>query len=185
MSKNEENSELGLWIQDGIDIENRTIDLDGDITKDVVSKISRALFVMENKNTNPITIYINSDGGMVNVANGLHDTIRACSSHIITIARGEVMSSATDIFLAGDERISYKNTIFMFHTSSDSNSGKIFERSDALDIEKRQFDDCCEMYADRTGYKNKAWWKAWLQYRDRYLMVKEAKELGVIHKIIG
>lgn len=177
--------EVELWLEYGLDIKNRVIDFDSDIDDTTIGLLNRSILTLEKLSNEPIDIYINSGGGYVTSTFCAYDTIRNSSCHIRTIARGNVCSGATVLFLAGDERITYPTTAFMFHTSSGYTHGKLFESIDDTEESKRQYDVLCNIYAIRTGYKDKKWWKTWLTYRDRWLNVNQAKELGIVEQIRG
>jgi ATP-dependent Clp protease, protease subunit len=181
MTKNKRSAEeVELWLEYGLDIKNRVIDFDSDIDDVSVGVLNRSILTLEKLSNEPIDIYINSGGGYVTSTFCAYDTIKNSSCHIRTIARGNVCSGATVLFLAGDERVAYPTTAFMFHISSGFTNGKLFEAIDDVEESKRQYDMLCGIYAERTKYKNKKWWKTWLTYRDRWLNVPQAKELGII-----
>lgn len=68
-------------------------------------------------------VYINSEGGYVDVGFDIHDYLRSLKLPIKTIGVGLVASIATVIFMAGDERILKEGTQFMIHLPSGAVEG--------------------------------------------------------------
>lgn len=60
-------------------------------------------------------VYINSEGGIVDVGFDIHDYLRSLNKPITTIGNGLVASIASVVFLAGDDRKLMDNTKFMIH----------------------------------------------------------------------
>ncbi len=172
---------LTLWYENGINLERRWIDINGEIDTESTVKICRAIRDMEfSAPDDPIEIRINSEGGFIYSANAVVDLLLACSCPIHMCATGQVGSSATDIFMAGDVRTATPNTLFLFHSGSDKVKGKIFVHEDELKSNVLLWERGCDLYAERSGYKNKKWWMTWTKYRDQYITVEKAVEMGVI-----
>jgi ATP-dependent protease ClpP protease subunit len=68
-------------------------------------------------------VYINSEGGYVDVGFDIHDYLRSLKLPIKTIGVGLVASIATVIFMAGDERVLKEGTQFMIHLPSGAVEG--------------------------------------------------------------
>ena len=157
-----------FWVTDGIDFSSRKIMLDEDVDEGSVGYVIRAIHKMEEIDPKkPIKIYVSSYGGSVYDCYSLYDTIRKCPCPVETYAQGKVMSAATDIFLAGDERYAYPNVTFMFHTmASDPGYQKLFEQQSDVKEGERLWDIGLRILADRTN-KPYNFWKKWLKYENR------------------
>lgn len=177
-----------LWIYHGIDLVNRKMMINGPIDTKTTDTVCKGAHLMMHDGLDlPIHIYINSEGGNTLDANALYDTIRALPHEVHTYAMGYVASCAVDVYLAGDKRHIFPNAIMMMHTMSDTidPDTKLHQLEDEVSIDQKIWDRGCEIYAERTGFKTKAWWKAWTKFRERYMLVQEAIDKGVVNgKII-
>ena len=175
-----------LWLQFGIDLQSRKIMIDDDVEDWSVGWAIRAIHKMEETDaTKPIHITISSYGGSVYDGLGLYDAMMATPCPIYTYGQGKIMSMATTLLLAGEERYSYKSTSFMLHSISDSSfGGKLFEVEIDANETKRLWDVLVKIYVERTKYKNEKYWKRWLRYEDKYLDREQAIEIGLVsHEI--
>src|SRR5579863_4093762 len=98
-------------------LKDRTILYNGVIDKSVIERIVLPLNRL-GRSTKPIKLLINSPGGSVEDGQMVVDAILTCKAQVTTIALGQAMSAAFDIFIAGDKRVVYPNTILMMHSGS-------------------------------------------------------------------
>jgi ATP-dependent protease ClpP protease subunit len=97
---------------------------------------------------------------------------------------GAIMSAATIIFLSGDEKIAYENSVFMFHTVSSATYGKFtVEIKDEYEECKRIHMDMCQFYGKYTKIPAKEWFKL-LKANDLYIRPEKALEMGIVDKIL-
>lgn len=105
---------------------NRDITIIGEINREKEEKIINKLLDIDkfyrikiNENSDydpyPINIYISSCGGRYESALAIYNTIRSMCVKVNTFAISSIYSSALLIFLAGYNRYSYNNVLFMFH----------------------------------------------------------------------
>ena len=185
----EDIDKLRLWLEQGVDVDNRKIMLDETIDADSVGWVIRAIHKMEAESkTEPIHVYVSSYGGDVYDGLSLYDLMIASACPIYTYGQGKVMSMATIIMLGGSQRYAYKNATFMFHSLSDwveiDKGTKIFESEIDLKESQRLEKRCNEIYVNRTGYEDTKFWKRWLKHEDKYLDTKQAVDIGFItHEI--
>jgi ATP-dependent Clp protease protease subunit len=85
------------------------------VSPDSVSDLTQCIMLLDSFSHNPIEIYINSPGGSIDDGFALIDLMRNVKSPIHTIAQGTVASIATLIFVAGNKRYSYSNSVLMLH----------------------------------------------------------------------
>lgn len=131
----------------------------------------------------PINLYINSQGGSSFDGQALIDVMLASKTKIKTICTGMAASMAYLIFIAGQERVAFPNSCFLMHEGdvSISNSTSKFK-------ETAQFFDDMEARTKafilaRTDIDDKFYKKVYKQ--EYWMYAQRAKELGVVHKIIG
>lgn len=173
-----------MWLKHGVDLQSRSIMLDDDVDDYSVGSLVRGIKVLEKLSTDqPITVYINTYGGSCYDGLALYDVLRASPCHIRTIGIGKVMSMGTWLMLAGDERLAYPNTTFMWHTLSMGTSGKLMDVEVESAEGKRLYEVLLDILASRSS-QNKVFWQKWLKHVDRYGDVKKALSLGFIDGII-
>lgn len=165
------------WIDSGIDLDNRVIEL-GDIDE-LSNDIIRAFKLMEKESSKPITIVVSSFGGCVYTGLRFYDLLNNSKCKIITRAEGYVMSMGTIIYLAGDERYALPNTTFMFHEVSTLGLGKLSELKNTIQESDRLENICLEIMASKT-FKDKKWWTKETKHVDKFMDVETCRKLGVI-----
>jgi ATP-dependent protease ClpP protease subunit len=75
-----------------------------------------------------VTLVLSSSGGQLFAALNAYSFIRALPATINTHATGLVASAATVLFLAGEQRSSDRNTLFVFHPSQSAVPGMVNEQ---------------------------------------------------------
>jgi len=174
---------LSNWLELGIDIPNRTIDLRGEVDEEMAAIAVRGIHTLESLNKDPITVNLSTYGGGLYEGLEIYDALSNSECQILTICSGKIMSMGTIIMLAGDTRISSKNCTFMLHTVSSGAGGKLFEiETDAVET-RRAYNILLDIYAERTK-QPRSYFQKWLKYEDQYINPIKAKELGFIHEIV-
>lgn len=131
----------------------------------------------------PITIFIHSYGGDMYAAGPMMDIIRSSETPIRVVGLGLVASAAYLIYLAADERYAFKNSIFLQHDGEidvQNSSGKAKDTMaffDGMNERVKQY------VLDRTTIDEELYDKN--KDREMYMYADRAKELGIVHKIIG
>lgn len=173
---------VDTFFMNDIDVSTRSIHIFGDIDDVSVSKILKGVQVLLASNKEEaINLYICSDGGDAYGGLFLYDYIRMLDVHVRTHACGKVFSAATLIFLAGDERIVYDNSVFMFHTVSTYVEGKSFDVNiDGKECQELHW-QLCSIYEDTTNISKKQWDKL-IKHEDKYIRKPEALKLGIATK---
>jgi ATP-dependent Clp protease protease subunit len=171
---------IDLWLNSGIDFDNRVIDFAGEVNERKVSLVNRALIKMAQiNNKQPITLFISSFGGSVYDAISLYDTITTLSCPVTTFGDGKVISSGFIIFLAGTKRLSYPSTTYMMHSISGGTEGRAIDLEiDALES-KRLNKLILDIIVSKTN-KPKSYWYRVLRYTDYYMDFSKAREYNVI-----
>lgn len=181
-------------IDQGIDFKNRIIRITGSIG-DCSSPLSGAseyfdfnlleiaLTKMEKLSNSPITIKINSEGGLVYEALAIIGRMKASPCHIITEGYGCVMSAATLILMAGDERKLSRFTSTMFHAmqyGTDGAHDDIKEHVAQADKEMKKIASHYEEFSNQTA----SFWTRKIKKKEFYPTAKEMLEFGAIDEII-
>lgn len=166
-------------------LDDRTILFTGDVTDNIVERVVLPLTTLSQQNNKPIKLLIHSEGGSVEAGQIVVDAILTSKAPIITVALGMAMSAAFDIFLAGDRRIAYPNTLLMAHSGSAMLDKQTLP---ALGVEaelhKAYFTRWSKWYASRTKVSEKDWFTLLNGGLNKYYFPDEALKLGIIHEII-
>lgn len=131
----------------------------------------------------PIYIYINSDGGEMIAGSQVLSSITTSTTPIITVGFGKCASMASYILAAGHERYCFENTVVLYHDGqtgyvSSSNKGKDIQKFyDNLDVRMTKF------MVEHTNMTED--FLEEIKDREYYMFADEAKEKGIVDKIIG
>jgi len=166
------------YISNGFDIDKRIVNV-GEFDELYIPPIIRAIDLMEEKSSEPITVIVNSYGGDTYQCFALYDRLRDCKSEIHTYGRGAVMSSGFVVFLAGDVRDCSTNCSFMCHSVSSGSYGKVRDQEVDLNESIRLNKIMLNIFTERTN-KSKQYWGRAIKHEDRYYNKTQAKKLGVL-----
>ncbi|MGO3732496.1 MAG: ATP-dependent Clp protease proteolytic subunit [Vagococcus sp.] len=165
-------------------IENRTILIYGEINQDLAKEVSSQLLLLASLSDDPITIFVNSQGGHVEAGDTIHDMIKFVKPVVKVIGTGWVASAGITIYLAADKknRYSLPNTRYMIHQPA----GGVQGQSSEIQIEAKEIIRMRErinrLIADATGktYEEVA------EHTDRnyWMSAEEAIDYGIVKKIV-
>lgn len=169
------------WLDNGVDIIKRRVQINDDIENYSIGITMRGIEKMlDNSTTLPIDIEILTYGGDVYMGLALYDLIERCPVLVRTYATGPVMSMGVIIYLAGHERYASKRVRFMAHSVSlDFMEGKVADLKVSTNETQCLQNDLELILRDRTK-RSKNWWADKIETKDYYLNYKEAKKLGLI-----
>lgn len=170
----------------GIDIRRRRVHIRDMIDEETIDCLVKGLLLLDDQSSEKgIEIYISSFGGDVYEMFAIFDIIRGLKSHITMIASGKIMSAASLIICAGDERKCYPNTMFMVHemawdTGHEKTSWHDNEIKHGVTMDK-MYAEAMEQYTNKTA---KQWLAMTKAKHDKYFDAKIALEWGLIDSII-
>lgn len=131
----------------------------------------------------PIEIHMSSYGGDIYSSMRLYDEILACPCQVRFIGGGAIMSAATLIMVACDERLLHPNATVMVHELADSHD---YIKNTDIQINAgecvRLTDTLCDLYAKNSRMPKDFWLD--VSQRDLYLSASEAVSLGLVDKLI-
>ena len=155
----------------------------GDFTQASVELAIRSMHKMVlDAPGKPIEIYMNSYGGDPYAMLRLHDEILSCPCQVKFFGGGAIMSAATWILVACDERYLHPHATVMVHDGWEIFDGKHTDNQIRASEEKRLQDLLYDIYTANTRMP-KEFWQDVCQ-RDLYVTAGEAVSLGMADKII-
>ena len=150
------------------------------------SLVAQMLYLDSEDNGKPIYMYINSPGGSVTAGLAIYDTMQYVKSDVITICVGLAASMGAFLLAAGSKgkRLALPHSRIMIHQPLGGTSQR--QASD-IEIEAREILRMKEMLnhsiAGMTGQSFEKIEKD--TDRDYFLSAKEAKEYGLIDRVIA
>jgi ATP-dependent Clp protease protease subunit len=132
-----------------------------------------------------ISLYINSPGGSIYAGLAIYDTMQFVKPDITTICFGMAMSMGSLLLCGGTKgkRLALPNSRILIHQPSGGYQGQSadieIQAREILDLRKRMD----EIYAEHTGQPEE---QVHVDMdRDRYFTPEQAKDYGLIDKIIA
>ncbi|MCS7183787.1 MAG: ATP-dependent Clp protease proteolytic subunit [Patescibacteria group bacterium] len=166
-------------------LKDRIIILGTPINDQVANIIIAQLLFLEHENPEKtIYLYINSPGGVVTSALAIYDTIQFIKSDVSTIGLGMVASAASLLLAAGTKgkRMALPNTEILLHQVMGQAEGQAAD----IEITAKQIlkikSKVNQILAKHTGQPLEKIEKD--TDRDFYLTAEEARDYGLIDKII-
>ena len=131
LEKSEEKNPMMLKL-----LKQRTILIYGEINQDLAKSVTEQLLYLSAVSDDPITMFINSQGGHVESGDTIHDVIRFIKPKVKMIGTGWVASAGITIYLAADkkDRYSLPNTRYMIHQPA----GGVQGQSTEIQIEAKE-----------------------------------------------
>jgi len=166
-------------------LKERIIFLTGTIHDGVATLVCAQLLYLESENPNKdIAFYINSPGGVVTSGFAMYDTMQYIRPDVSTVCVGQAASAGSMLLMAGapGKRFALPNAKVMVHQPSGGFQGQATD----IEIHAREIlktrARLNELYAQHTGQPLSAIEDA--MERDRFLSPEEAKEFGLIDKVV-
>ena len=168
-------------------LESYTHFINGPINEETTGKAIRWIIFENMKEGNePLSLYINSDGGNLPDAFALIDIMRMSKKTIRTIGVGSVCSSAFFIFAAGTKghRMIGKNTTLMCHQFTETADGKYHDLRTRLKEGARINQRMIELLAECSDLEEKVVKTKLLPPSDVWLSADDVVELGIADSIL-
>ena len=166
-------------------LRERIVFVTGQVEDNMASLIVAQLLFLESENpSKPISMYINSPGGVVTAGMAIHDTMQYIKPRVSTVCVGQAASMGSFLLAAGEPgmRIALPNARIMVHQPSGGARGMAsdieIQAREILRIRKRMND----LYVKFTGRKLEEIEKA--MDRDTFLEAEEAKEFGLVDHVM-
>lgn len=114
----------------------RTLIISGEINQQLASHVIAQLIALSSDSDEPITMFINSQGGHVESGDTIHDLVRFIKPRVRMVGTGWVASAGALIYAASprEERYCLPNTRFLLHQPAGGVSGSAAD----IEIEARE-----------------------------------------------
>lgn len=131
----------------------RAIVVSGEINQALAARVTSQLLALTSESADPITMYINSQGGHVEAGDTIHDMIRFVDAPVRMLGTGWVASAGALIFVSvpKERRFCLPNTRFLLHQPAGGTGGQASD----IEIEAREIlrmrDRLNRIFAKATG----------------------------------
>ncbi len=163
---------------------SRIVIINGEITQKLVGQVTSQLLALSSQSSDPITLFIHSQGGHVESGDSIHDIIRFIDARVRVIGNGWVASAGALIYVSVplENRFCLPNTRFLLHQPSGgvrgSGSDIAIEAEELVKMRRR----LNEIFARGTGQPIEKVEQD--TQRNFWLTAEEAKEYGLVGSII-
>jgi ATP-dependent Clp protease protease subunit len=165
-------------------LRERIVFVTDQVEDNMASLIVAQLLFLESENpSKPISMYINSPGGVVTAGLAIHDTMQYIKPRVSTVCVGQAASMGSFLLAAGEPgmRIALPNARIMVHQPSGGARGMASD----IEIQAREIlrmrTRLNTLYAKYTGKTIEEIEKA--MDRDTFLEAEEAKAFGIVDKV--
>lgn len=162
----------------------RTVIISGEISQRLAATVTSQLLALASESAEPITMFINSQGGHVESGDMIHDVVRFLSPKVRMVGTGWVASAGALIYVAvpREDRFCLPNTRFLLHQPAGGGGGTASD----IQIEAREIlrmrDRLNRIFARQTGQPLERIEED--THRDFWLSAEEALRYGIVGKII-
>lgn len=165
-------------------LKDRIIMLSGEIDDNISNTIVAELLYLDSLNHDDIQLYINSPGGSITSGMAIYDTMNFIKSDVSTICIGMAASMGAFLLSSGKKgkRFALENSEIMIHQPLGGVKGQATEIKIAAERILKLKDKLNKILAKNTGQNIKKIERD--TERDNFMEADEAKNYGIIDKII-
>ena len=155
-------------------------EIDDDIAYTIITQL---LYLDSIKTDEPITMYINSPGGMVTSGLAIIDTMNSLKRKVQTIGMGSCASMGAIILLCGTgERKALKNTRIMLHSISGGSIGNYHDNTITFKEEEFLQQKLMAIIADKSKLDIQDIER--MTERDKFMSASECCEFGFLDAVV-
>ena len=165
-------------------LRERIVFVTGQVEDGMASLIVAQLLFLESENpSKPISMYINSPGGVVTAGMAIHDTMQYIKPAVSTVCIGQACSMGSFLMAAGEPgmRIALPQARIMVHQPSGGARGMASD----IEIQAKEIlrlkENMHQLYSKYTGQAVEDIAEA--MDRDTWLSAEEAKDFGLVDKV--
>jgi ATP-dependent Clp protease protease subunit len=163
---------------------SRTLIISGEVNQQLVANVMGHLLAMASAADDPITIFINSQGGHVESGDTIHDVIRFIKPRVRMVGTGWVASAGALIYVAAprEDRYCLPNTRFLLHQPAGGVGGSAADIAIEAQEIIRMRERINRIFSRETGQPFERIETD--THRNFWLDAEAAKEYGLVGKII-
>jgi ATP-dependent Clp protease, protease subunit len=166
-------------------LRERIIFLNGEVNDTVAALVCAQLLFLEAENPKkPISLYINSPGGVVTSGMAMYDTMHFIRAPVHTLCMGTARSMGSFLLMAGQpgERAALPNASILIHQPLGGFQGQASDMLIHAEEIRRTKHRMTTLYAKHCGRSYEELEKA--MDRDHFMTAEEALDWGLIDKIM-
>lgn len=166
-------------------LRERIIFLNGEVNDTVSALVCAQLLFLEAENPRkPISLYINSPGGVITSGLAMYDTIQYIRAPVHTLCMGTAYSMGSFLLMAGEpgERAALPNASILIHQPSGGAQGKVSDILIQAEEIQRTKNRVTGLYAKHCRRNYEEFECA--MDRDRFMTAQEAVEWGLVDRIV-
>ena len=165
-------------------LKDRIIILNGEIDDNTSNSVVAQLLFLDSQSSDDISLYINSPGGSISAGMAIYDTMNFIKSDVSTICIGLAASMGSFLLSSGTKgkRMALPNSEIMIHQPLGGASGQATEIKIAAEHILKLKDKLNKILSKNTNQDIEKIEKD--TDRDYFMSPKEAKNYGLIDKII-
>lgn len=162
----------------------RMIIISGEINQRLASSVTAQLLTLAAESNDPITVFINSQGGHVESGDTIHDMIRFVKPRVRIVGTGWVASAGALIYVSvpREDRLALPHTRFLLHQPAGGTRGTAAD----IDIEAREIirmrERLNKVFSEATGQPVSKIEDD--TRRNLWLSATDAIEYGIVGRII-
>jgi ATP-dependent Clp protease protease subunit len=166
-------------------LRDRVIYLNGEVNDAVSALVCAQLLFLEAENPDkPIHLYINSPGGVITSGLAMYDTMQFIKSPVHTLCMGTARSMGSFLLMAGEpgHRMALPNASLHVHQPLGGVQGQASDIRIHAEEMLRTKDRVTRLYAQHCGRSYEEVERD--LDRDRFMTAEEAREWGLIDKVL-
>ena len=180
MSVIKDNDGVRIGIFDKM-LEERVLFIVGEINDELANSIVAHLLYLNSKDSRkPITLYINSPGGVITSGLAIYDTMKLVKAPVHTIGYGMCASMASFLLSMGDKRSVLPNTTIMIHQPLGGAQGQATDIAIHAEHILKIKEKLTKILAENSNQPYDV-----VKADTNYLDAKEALDMGLVDEIIG
>lgn len=156
-----------------------------EINQTMAKRVMSQLLALAEDSSDPIQLFVNSQGGHVEAGDSIHDVITFIEPKVVVIGTGYVASAGTHIFLAAEKEDRYclPNTRFLIHQPSGGAGGSASDIAIQAEQIIKMRERLARVISTRTGTDID---RVKLDIeRDKWMDTDAAIEYGIVSKVIS
>ncbi len=155
-----------------------------EINQTMAKRVMSQLLALAEDSSDPIQLFVNSQGGHVEAGDSIHDVITFIEPRVLVIGTGYVASAGTHIFLAAEkeDRCCLTNTRFLIHQPSGGAGGSASDIAIQAEQIVKMRERLAQVISTRTGTDID---RVRLDIeRDKWMDTSAAIEYGIVSRVI-